>query len=109
LDQRAERAHHQWKSAFIAVYQLLDHSRVVSRVLLLPLLCRTGSSAEGSKARTLAAEREKQAELFKSRQEDIKKQNQVRLTDMSQSHTQTTSSSEVYAAVASPTDHAAAR
>jgi len=55
-------------------------------LLLLPThSCVAGSSAEGSKARTLAAEREKQAELFKSRQEDIKKQNQVRLTDMSQS------------------------
>jgi len=42
----------------------------------------TGSSAEGSKARTLAAEREKQAEMFKSKQDDIKRQNQVKLTDM---------------------------
>lgn len=43
-----------------------------------------GSSAEGSKARSLANEREKQLELFKKQQDDIKKANQVKLQDMSQ-------------------------
>ena len=43
-----------------------------------------GSSAEGSKARSLANEREKQLELFKKQQDDIKKANQVKLQDMSE-------------------------
>jgi len=43
-----------------------------------------GTNAEGSRARTLANEREKQLELFKKQQDDIKKANQVKLQDMSQ-------------------------
>jgi hypothetical protein len=43
----------------------------------------TGSSAEGSKARTLANEREAAEAAYRQKQELIKKQNQVKLHDMS--------------------------
>lgn len=49
----------------------------------------SGTDAQGAKARTLANEREKAQELFRKQQEDIKKANQVKLTDMSQSHSST--------------------